>query len=78
MTSLTRELGLNYQRAARYVEELRELGVVRILRIGRIKIVMLNERSPIAVKIRELHELANQHVSSRARERQATLSSRSL
>ena len=54
ITRLTSMLGLNHKVVKESVEELERMGIVRVLRVGRAKIVMLNTRDPRVRRIIEL------------------------
>lgn len=54
VTRLAREASLHHRLVSKYIDEMREEGIVSVYKVGRIRIVELNVDNPQVALLREL------------------------
>ncbi len=54
ITALVNMVGSNYNAVSSCIEDLEEVGIIEVLKLGRLKIVKLNERNPVVQAMKNL------------------------
>ena len=54
VTRIAKEVGLNYRATIKHLSELVEAGVIKEVKLGRLRIFMIDESNPLGRRIKDL------------------------